>query len=77
MPFRLAIKYSFWSVATDRNKSQDQCELSEPAVHSIPGLTQLIDDDSHVETCARKVCTMATVKLLKEPGLYTELQVHN
>lgn len=68
VPFRLAIKNSFWSVAADRNKSQDQCELSEPAIHSIPGLTQLMNGDSHIETCAHKVCTMATVKLLKETG---------
>lgn len=76
VPFRLAIKNSFWIVAADRNKSQDQCELSEPTVHSIPGLSQIMDGDSHIGTCARKVCAMATVKLLKETSLYTESQFH-
>lgn len=65
MPFRLAIKNSFWIVAADRNKSQDQCELSEPAVHSIPGLTQLMDRDSHGDISARITCTIATVNTLK------------
>lgn len=73
MPFRLAIKNSFWSVVADRNKSQDQCELSELAVHSIPGLTQQMNGDSHIEASARNICTMATIKLVKETGLYTEL----
>lgn len=49
MPFRLGIKNSFWSVAADRKKSQDQCELSEPAIHSILVLVHLIVSDSHLE----------------------------